>query len=318
IFYLEKPGSFFEKEDLSENTINATGTVEIEEVDISSKIPGYIKELPVEESDRIEEGQLLAVIDRPDLLARLDRDRASLEKAEALLEDLRKGARKEEIAEADADIRAALSRYEQAEKDHERYLYLYKDKVVSAKQMEESRLARKVALENLRSLREKKALLLQGARDDIIRAQEDEIKAIEAGLRMTETEVEDSFIRSPISGTVLLKNYEKGELASVGSILLTLGDYRRCWINIYVPSTQLGLVFPGQEASVKVDSYPDRVFTGKISEIAEKAEYTPRASITPEERSNLVFKVKIALDNTEGIFKAGMPADVVINKKGPE
>ena len=135
---------------------------------------------------------------------------------------------------------------------------------------------------------------------------------------MTETEVEDTFIRSPISGTVLLKNYEKGELASVGSILLTLGDYRRCWINIYVPSTQLGLVFPGQEASVKVDSYPDRVFTGKISEIAEKAEYTPRASITPEERANLVFKVKIALDNTEGIFKAGMPADVVINKKGSE
>lgn len=296
-------------------TLRATGTIEIQEVDISSKLTGYIADILAEESDLVEEGQLLAVVDRPDLLSRLARDRASIERAKALLEDIQKGARKEEIAEIDARIKAALSRYGQAEKDYERYRRLYEDNVVSSKQMEGFRLNRNVTLEEVKALREKRDLLLLGARDDQIRAQEEEIKRLEASIGITEAEIEDTRITSPLSGVVLLKNYEKGELASAGSIILTIGDYTDCWINIYVPSSLLGFVYPGQEASVRVDSWPETAFTGKVSEIAERAEYTPRASITPEERANLVFRVKISLDNNEGIFKPGMPADVIIEKK---
>lgn len=320
-------GSYFNREKLLEMfqpkgkvdfSLRATGTIEIQEVDVSSKARGYISELLVEESDHVKEGELLAVIDRPELSARLDGDKASLEKAKALLEDIRKGARTEEIAEIDANIQAALSRYAQANRDYERYSRLYEDKVVSAKQMEEFHLLRNVALEDLKALRERRKVLVQGARDDRIRAQEEEIKKLEANIRITETEMADTRIQSPLSGIVLLKNFEKGELASAGSIILTLGDYTDCWISIYIPSTMLGFVFPGQEVSVKVDSWPEKIFIGKVSEIAERAEYTPRASITPEERANLVFRVKISLDNSEGLFKPGMPADVVIQKKGSE
>ncbi len=299
-----------------DNTVlRATGTIEIQEVDISSKMTGYIENILVEESDLVKEDQLLAVIKRPDLISRLALDRASLEKARALLADIQKGARKEEIAEIDARIKAALSRYGQAEKDYERYRRLYEDNVVSSKQMEEFRLSRNVALEEVKALKEKRDLLLLGARDDQVKAQEEEIKKLEANIGITETEIEDTRITSPLSGVVLLKNYERGELASAGSILLTIGDYTDCWINIYVPSSLLGYVYPGQEASIRIDSWPETAFTGNVSEIAERAEYTPRASITPEERANLVFRVRISLDNQEGIFKPGMPADVIIMKK---
>lgn len=301
-----------------DNTIRATGTIEIQEVDISSKLTGYITSLQVEESDEVSKGQLLAVIDRPDLQAKLDRDRASLKKAKALLADLRKGARKEEIAQIDANIKAALTRFNQAEKDYRRYLALYEDKVVSERQMEEFRLSRNVAREDLKALREKKSLLLQGARDDRITAQEEEIRGLEANIRLTNSEIEDTCLESPISGVVLLKNFEEGELAAAGSIILTLGDPEDCWINVYIPSTYLGFISAGQEASIKVDSFPGRLFSGKISEIARRAEYTPRESITPDERANLVFRVKVSLDNREGFFKPGMPADVIMEKKEPK
>lgn len=314
----EKIMEIVHSQDKNTSSLNATGTIEIQEVDISSKLSGYISKLLVEESDQVKEGELLAVIDRPDLSARLDANKASQEQAKALLEDIRKGARTEEIAEIDAKIQAGLSRYNQAKRDYERYLRLYEDKVVSAKKMEESRLLRNVTLEELRALRERKKILQQGARDDRIRAQQEEINKLEANLRVTETEIADTKIKSPLSGIVLLQNFEKGELVSPGSIILTLGDYKDCWINIYIPSTMLGFVFPGQSVSVRVDSWPEQLFKGKVSEIAEKAEYTPRASITPEERANLVFRVKISLDNSERLFKPGMPADVVIQKKGSE
>jgi HlyD family secretion protein len=85
-----------------------------------------------------------------------------------------------------------------------------------------------------------------------------------------------------------------------------------CWVKVYVPSTHLGLISVGQAANVKVDSFPGRVFSGVIKEISQNAEFTPRQSITQSERANLVFAVKVQVDNSEGILKPGMPADVVL------
>ena len=117
---------------------------------------------------------------------------------------------------------------------------------------------------------------------------------------------------SPVNGVVLTKNYEVGEYVSAGMSVLTVVDLSDCWVRVYVPSDVLGVIKVGQECSVKIDAYPDRTFTGKIKEISDSAEYTPRNSITKRERANLVFAVKVALPNEEGIFKPGMVADVLI------
>ena len=85
-----------------------------------------------------------------------------------------------------------------------------------------------------------------------------------------------------------------------------------CWVKLYIPSTQLGLIRLGGLAEVQVDAYPDRVFLGKVSEVNQKAEYNPRLSLTQKERSNMVFWIKISIDNPDGVLKPGMPADVVV------
>jgi len=119
-------------------------------------------------------------------------------------------------------------------------------------------------------------------------------------------------IISPLSGRVLSKNYESGEYAAPGSAITTIGDMSDCWVKIYISSTQLGLIQPGQEVKVHIDSFPDTLFTGVISEISDKAEYTPRQSLTDRERTNLVHAVKVKLANEDGRLKPGMPADVTI------
>jgi HlyD family secretion protein len=100
-----------------------------------------------------------------------------------------------------------------------------------------------------------------------------------------------------------------GESATAGAALMMISDLAHVHLTIYVPEADLGRVYLGQPAEARVDAYPDRVFPGRVTYIASQAEFTPRSVQTKEERVNMVFAVKIALDNAEGILKPGMPAD---------
>jgi HlyD family secretion protein len=124
--------------------------------------------------------------------------------------------------------------------------------------------------------------------------------------------IDQAVLYAPISGVVLSRNLEVGELAFPGTSIMTLADLTRAWIKIYVNEKHIGLIKHGQKALVFVDSYPDKPFAGKVVAIAQKAEFTPKTIQTKEERVKLVFAVKIAIDNTDKKLKPGMPADAVI------
>ena len=130
--------------------------------------------------------------------------------------------------------------------------------------------------------------------------------------KAAQTSIDDTVVRAPVDGPVLTRNYEQGEYVAPGAAVATIGDNYDCWLKVYIPSTDMGKIKLGENCRVSIDSFPGRKFTGKINEISQQAEFTPRQTITPSERANLVFYVKIKLDNSEGIFKAGMPADVLI------
>lgn len=117
-------------------------------------------------------------------------------------------------------------------------------------------------------------------------------------------------VESPASGTVLSKNFENNEFAPAGVPIVTVGDLDNCYVRVYVPSEDLARIQVGQAVNVYVDAYPGRAIAGTIQEISQQAEYTPRQSITARERANLVFAVKVAVQNQERIVKPGMPADV--------
>lgn len=296
----------------TEKGITATGTIEVTKTDITSKVGGYLVELNIREGDSVKNGQVVAKIDRPDLKAQLLRDEAALAKAKAQLRDLEQGARSQELQEASANLAAARSQAIKAKADYERYSRLFKEGAIATQQLDSSRSAHEVAGNALLAAQSRYSLLRAGNRPETIEAQRLEVERSEAVLAGSRTQIADMTVNSPLAGRVLSKNYEKGEYVNPGVSIATIGDMKDCWVKVYVSTEQLGQIRLRQPVKVKIDAYPDKIFSGEIKEINQNAEYTPRQSITQRERANMVFSVKVQIENTEEFMKPGLPADVVI------
>ncbi|MBP2664115.1 MAG: hypothetical protein H6Q71_2063 [Firmicutes bacterium] len=296
----------------AETGITATGTIEVTRADVMPKVSGYLAGLQLKAGDSVEVQQIVAKITRADLEAQVVRDEAALAKAAAQLRDLEAGLRTQERQELSAMLESARSVYEKARQDYERYQSLYATGAISAQQLDTARSNMEVAYGSMTAANQRLSIGNEGNRPEAIEAQRLEVERSKAVLAASKVLLEDTVVVSPISGLILSKNFENGEYVNPGAAVLTVGDMNDCWVKIYVSSTQLGLIAVGQEAQVKVDSFPGRVFRGEIKEISQNAEFTPRQSITQSERANLVFAVKVKLDNAEGILKPGMPADVVL------
>lgn len=292
--------------------LKATGTIEVTRADAMPKANGYLSDLKVKAGDQVQVGQIIARITRSDWEAQIVRDEAALARAEAQLRDLEAGSRRQERQELVANVTSAQSVYDKARTDLNRYQALYDKGAVSAQQLDTAQSELDVAYNKLVAAKERLSLTEAGTRPETIEAQRLEVERSKAVLAASRALLEDTIIKSPISGLILSKNYENGEYVNPGAAIITIGDMLDCWVKVYIPSTHLGQVVVGRQAEVKVDSFPGRIFPGIVQEIAQQAEFTPRQSITPSERANLVFAVKVKVDNNQGILKPGMPADVIL------
>jgi len=120
-------------------------------------------------------------------------------------------------------------------------------------------------------------------------------------------------IRSPIDGVVLLRAAEPGEIVTAGGSLLVIANLDEMTLTIYVPEDQYGQIYLGQEYPISVDSFPDRVFMGKVTHISDKPEFTPQNTRTVEGRKSTVYGVRLTVPNPDHDLKPGMPADVTLN-----
>jgi multidrug resistance efflux pump len=138
------------------------------------------------------------------------------------------------------------------------------------------------------------------------------VQETEAALTALEAQLAKQTLTAPRQSLVAQKLISPGELAAPGAVLLELSNIETVDLTVYIPETQIGQVKIGQQAHVSVDAYDNERFEGTVSFIAHEAEFTPRNVQTQEERVNLVFAVKISLDNDDQRLKPGMPADAQI------
>lgn len=144
------------------------------------------------------------------------------------------------------------------------------------------------------------------------------IENLRASLDLTELRLGYAQLASPIDGFVLVKSAEPGEYAHIGSSVLTIADIRDAWLTGYINETDLGKVKLNQEVDIRIDTFPDKVYKGRISFISQEAEFTPKHIQTKEERIKLVYRIKITVDNSNMDLKPGMPADAyIITKESP-
>lgn len=291
--------------------LTASGTVEATEADLAFAIPGRIAEIRVHEGDSVAAGQELAILDLTEARARLAQAVAQAEAAEALLAELERGSRPQEIAQAEAAAVAARQALDEAIQDHQRTRALYEGGAASGEVLDraETRLAAARA-EQTRTA-EQLALVREGPRQERIEAQSALVDQARAAVEEAETLLRDGTIRAPFAGLVTIRHREPGETISAGTPVITLLDRNDRWVRIYVPETEIGAVRIGQAAVITADTYPDRTYEGRVVFLASEAEFTPSNVQTREERVRLVYEVKVRITGDPGYdLKVGTPADV--------
>lgn len=155
-------------------------------------------------------------------------------------------------------------------------------------------------------------LLREGSTDYTLKALLANQQQAVAKLEYARLQLDKTSIRVPEKGIVLRKNITEGEVAKQGTVLFTMMKESQLNLTMYIPEAELGSVMVGNIVKVQVDAYPNEQFTGKITSISEKAEFTPRNIQTKDERTKMVFAVKVQLQDGLDKLKPGMPADVFL------
>ncbi|RNC28634.1 MAG: Macrolide export protein MacA [Candidatus Dichloromethanomonas elyunquensis] len=297
----------------SQETVEATGTIEATTVELTAKVPGTIQNIFAKAGDKVKQGDLVAQISRNDLTAQRERDALNVAIAQNNLDNLLSGARSQQIKEAQANVNIQQVAYNQAQKDLERAETLFQAGNLSQADFENYQNKSTVAQNQFDSAKAALSLLLAGSSDDQIKAAQNQVKMTEAVLKSTDAVLADLRIISPLNGTIESKNFENGEYVAAGASLATVADLETVWINVYISTDDLPYVKIGQKTQFTVSGL-NQTFQGTVAEIATRGEFTPKTIQTKKERANIVYKVKIEANNAEGILKPGMPADVVIQK----
>ncbi|MEW6599943.1 MAG: efflux RND transporter periplasmic adaptor subunit [Nitrospirota bacterium] len=284
------------------------------EVEVGSEIDGKIAEFFVEEGDTVEKGQLIARMENSDLEARLKEARADWEVAKSRLKEVASGAREEEIKKATAALAAAAADMEFAEMSLQRNKELFSEGLVTREILDEKEMALKVAGAKVREAEEEERLLKKGPKQETIQLNEDAVKRAAANVEYFKKVLDKTFITAPISGKVIRKYLQAGEMLSREMLisLVAIADVEKIWINAEVDETDIGSFNIGDPVEVKSDAYPGQAFSGEVSEISD---YVGQRKVKPNDPAKnidmKVISVKIVLkDRTP--FRIGMTVDVRI------
>ena len=305
--------------------VRVSGQVEATEVQVAALVGGRLLELTPDEGDRVQAGELVARLDATDIELSLARARAERDQADAQLRLLRAGARVEDIRQAEAQLataqseaRAAEAEVVVAEADASRFEALLESKAGTQKQRDDAVARRDVARararsaeDRVRAARENLARLRAGARPEELDAARARVAAADAQLATLQKAITDAVVTAPVTGIVTERLVEVGELVQPRAPILIVTNLDEVWANVYVDEPIIPRLRLGQTATLFTDAGGPGML-GVISYVSPSAEFTPRNVQTAEDRSKLVYRVKVTVDNKDGVLKAGMPVEAEI------
>ncbi len=316
-----------EHQDLLAQKAKAEATLE----SAQSRIPALVKNIEFQDKANSQE---------------ISQAQAAMDAVHSKLQELLHGSRPQEIQAAKAGVNQALSDMEKRKADMDRAKKLFQDNYISAQEWDSARTAYEMAVAAHQKAQENYALVVEGPRKeeiDTARAQLDQsqatlnlaktrklqvdvlrrelitaqaqVKEAASAIEVIQSQIEYSNLYAPTAGVVLVKNTEAGEFIVPGGAVITLGDVAKPWLKAFINESDLGRVKLGQKASVSTDSYPGKVYPGKITFISSEAEFTPKNVQTAKERVKLVYRIKVGLANPHNELKPGMPAEAKIHLK---
>ena len=298
--------------DGSDGRIEASGTLEATEVRVSAMVPGQIRRIFIREGVDVQAGDTLMVLDQTTLALQWRQARGGVDLAEAQYKLLLNGARPEDLQLAEEALKSAESSFKSANDDYARMKELYAAQSVSRKQFDDAESRFTIAQAQLNSAKQQVQKMQQFARAEDLAAAKARLEQAQAWAGILHKQLDDATILAPVAGTVTHRPVEEGELVGVGTTVATIARLETLNLVIYVNEVDLAKVQVGGGADIVIDAHPDRTFPGKVVYISPLAEFTPKNVQTKEDRTKLVFGVKIEVENGERILKSGMPADAWI------
>lgn len=298
--------------------LQVSGTIEVTSVALSFKVGGRMTERLVDEGQIVSAGQLIARLEDDELKHERSSRAAEELASKALLADLEAGSRREEIAQGEAALARIKAEAKRLSQDALRAEALFEREIIPRNELDAARAARDASGAAVHEAEQRLKLLKSGPRPDAVRQARARVVSAAAGTALAETRLTQSVLYSPLSGLVLAKHAEPGEMLTPGTPVVTVGKMDEVWLRAYIPESELGRVKVGQAARVSVDSWPGKIFDGKVSFISPEAEFTPKNVQTAKERVKLVYRIKITLANPKMELKPGMPADAAIEMKKNE
>ncbi|HJU67415.1 MAG TPA: HlyD family efflux transporter periplasmic adaptor subunit [Gemmatimonadaceae bacterium] len=292
------------------NAIEAVGTVEIREHDVAPMTAARVVRLLVDEGAAVDAGDTVAVLSMSTLAADIEQARARLATAQAALREAEAGPRAAEIERAEADLRAAEAEADRASKDLVRIRALTESGALAEQQLDAARTLATTTANRRDALRETLRLLRQGTRPERIAGARAEVATAQAALAAAQATRSDLVLIAPVTGVVLGRHAEAGEVVPPGTPVMTVGESAKPWVRVYVSPGDAARLTVGGPAVATLDDLPEREFPGRIVSVATKAEFTPRVALTENERADLLFAVRVELDDSTGMLKPGLPVTV--------
>ena len=295
--------------------IQASGHIEATEIRLASKVGGRLLEAPLEEGRQVAIGELVARFETVDAEHQLAQARANAEAADAKLRLLLAGSRAEDLRRAEDQLAQAQAELDAARRDLKRLSGLAERGSATEKSRDDAATRHEVAERAVAAARAQLDKLVAGPRRQEIEAARAQRASAEAMVAGVEQQIVDATVSAPTGGVITRRVAEPGEVLPPGATLAVLTDLARPWLTVWIDEPNLSRVTLGQKVAVRVDGRNES-FEGTVSFISPVAEFTPKNVQTPDERAKLVFRVKVALDNSDGTFKPGMPADAHFGDSG--
>jgi HlyD family secretion protein len=293
--------------------LTLSGTVEARETVLSFQVGGRIERLLTDEGATVKSGQEVALLVAADYDLAVQRAKSEVDAAAAALAALESGTRKQELKVSEATLAQAKAELRFADEDVKRVQSLIRKHLAAQEQLDQAKLKRDVAKSTVSRAEQQLQLLREGPRQEEITQAHAALEGRRSALQSAERQLNYTRLISPINGTVSLRQAEAGEMISAGQPVFTVAELTRPWVRAYLNETDLARVKLGQSATVSVDGLPGKTFRGRLAFISPKAEFTPKAVETRALRVDLVYRVKIELEDPDGLLKLGMPADVVFD-----
>ncbi|MGB5697418.1 MAG: HlyD family efflux transporter periplasmic adaptor subunit, partial [Polyangiales bacterium] len=291
------------------------GVIEHDERHLGFQVGGQLEEIRFQRGDLIEKGDLIAVLDDTAELPILRAREADLARARANAALVYAGPRVEEVRATVADLDGARARLKDAKSNLDRNVSLFEEGATTATLVSDLEAAYAGARARVRMLEQQLKELRKGARPEELAAADAEVRAAEAAVAAEQERLALYSMHATSRVTVLDIPVRVGEVLAAGATVLTVADTTHPYVDVFVPQQDLSGLAVGTPARIRVDAEAE-TFEGRLEHIAPTTEFTPRFLFSPRERSNLVVRVRVRIDDPKQRLHAGVPAFATLEPKG--